>query len=373
MRLSADLDLLVLEQLGEHGPALLHGHAHHVDQVLGAEVEGVGRARGGLHAVLLQLQPEPVVEPAQRVGHDGVGQLAVDHPDALGQQLGQAGDDLGLALDHALEVGPVHHHDAQVLVGDARGGAGLVLQQGHLPENVPRLQQGQQHFLVVHDLADPDGALLDDVQLVARFGLAADHGVLGVEAGEVLGVLFQVDRLGVGVDLGHALLGDVHVLPLRAVLQISVVGVVGLVVLALAGVVLGDLEQVAGMLGAGALEGQAGHRLVQVAHALGETLDDLHGHRGVVLDEQVVLLAAHGDQGDVGQGLGGLDVAVGGHGGHDPEEVAGSQDVAPLLLDDLDFLADPHLAAADDVKTNGVLLAFDDDIGVAVEVDDRKL
>ncbi len=175
------------------------------------------------------------------------------------------------------------------------------------------------------------------------------------------------------MDLGHALLGLVRVRIRGAVLEEAVVGVVGLVVLALPRVVLGHLEQVRRVAAGRVLEGEARERLVEEAHLAGETLDDLQRHGGVALDEQAVLLAGHGDQRDVGEGEGGLDVAVRGHGGDDAEEVAGSEGVSALLLDDLHFLADAHLAAAEDVEVVGLLLSLHDDVRVLVEVDDRQL
>ena len=215
--------------------------------------------------------------------------------------------------------------------------------------------------------------LLDDVQLGARLVLAEDHGVLRVVAGEVVARLFQVHRLGVGVDLRHPLLRLVGVRVRGAVLQESVVGVVGLVVLALPRVVLGHLEQVRGVAAGGVLECQPREGLVEEAHLARETLDDLQRHGRVALDEQPVLLAGNGDQRNIGEGERRFDVAVGGHRGNDAEEVARGEGVAAFLLHDLHFLADADLAAPDDVEVVGFLLPFDDDVRVPVEVDDRQL
>jgi len=156
------------------------------------------------------------------------------------------------------------------------------------------------------------------------------------------------------------------------VLQEAVVGVVGLVVLALPGVVLGHLEQVGGVAARGVLEREPGQRLVEETHLAREALDDPQRHGGVALDEQAVLVAVHGNQRHVREGEGGLDVAVRGHRRDDPKKPPGAR-MLRFLLDDLDFLADPDLAAADDVEAVRALLSLDDDVGVAVEIDDRKL
>ena len=137
-----------------YGIALVAGKPDGVQQLLGAELEGVFASRHDGDAVLLQLQEQGIVEPAHRVLDERVGQLLVDEPEPLREQGGQAGDQLGLALDHPLEVGLVHRHEAAVLVGDGRGGARLVLQQRHLAEDVARLQHGQEHLVVFHDLGD---------------------------------------------------------------------------------------------------------------------------------------------------------------------------------------------------------------------------
>jgi hypothetical protein len=122
-----------------------------------------------------------------------------------------------------------------------------------------------------------------------------------------------------------------------------------------------------------AFQGYTGEGLVQIPHLAAELLNYFHGHRGIPLDEESVLLPVYGNEGYIGYGLGGFNVAVAGHGGNYPEKIPRGQNIPTLFFYDLHFLAYPDLALPDDIEVIGVLLALNDDIGVLFKINQRQL
>jgi hypothetical protein len=61
-------------------------------------------------------------------------------------------------------------------------------------------------------------------------------------------------------------------------------------------------------------------------------------------------------------------MAVGRHGGNDPEEVSGAQHIAPLLGNYLHVFGNPHLPLADYKKVVRILFALNHNVGFFLKV-----
>ena len=105
--------------------------------------------------------------------------------------------------DHALEVGAVQGEQLALLDRDGGGGAGLVVEERHLPEEVAGAEHGEDDLPpVVAQDRDLDAPLQDHEEEVAFLVLEEDHRVLGVapprghpgQAGDVLVAELREDR-----------------------------------------------------------------------------------------------------------------------------------------------------------------------------------
>jgi len=155
-------------------------------------------------------------------------------------------------------------------------------------------------------------------------------------------------------------------LSVGAVLDVLAIGIHSLVILLLAQVIFRHVIKVGRAVLSGVFQSKPRQGLVQSSEALGKMQDYFLGYLGILLDKPHVLILANRDQNDVGQGLGGFDMAVGRHCRNNAKEVSGVK---------LFFIAfhhclfgDSYLSLLDDKKTTGVLLAFYNNILVFFKV-----
>ena len=89
--------------------------------------------------------------------------------------LHEAERDLGVVRDHLLERRRVDDQALRVLEHHRRRRARLVVEDGHLADELAAAQRRQRALLVAHLLEDLHDARLDDVHLLAALPLPEEH------------------------------------------------------------------------------------------------------------------------------------------------------------------------------------------------------
>ena len=122
-------------------------------------------------------------DPSHHVEQHERADLVVGPAQALGQRAQQTERNARVRLEGVLEILPAQYQQVGVLHGDHVGRAGLVVDQGHLAEEVALTQDGKDHLSSVladeHDLHLPSH---HDVQCVTRVVLEQNNRVLRVGA-----------------------------------------------------------------------------------------------------------------------------------------------------------------------------------------------
>ena len=334
--------------------------------------EVVGRLGRDLDFLLLDLDQQRVVNSADVVADHQVLELPVRGPYPFAQELDEPRRELGLGLDHVLEVGFVDREHLDVAERYGRGAPRLVVEKGHFAEDIPLLEHRQEDLLV-HDFRYLDLARLDDEELVARLVFAEYHGIVFVGAVHVARCWGVPARLVGGLEGFKALHGCVPVRASRAVLQESLIGVDGIVEHAFFQVVFADIEQVRWVLLDPVLEGKVRDGLVEIPEFPAEEADDFHRHCRVFLDEDAEHFLVNGNERYVFERDGGLDAGVTAHAGYHAEKVTGAEYGERFLGRRRGFLSRPDFALADDIEIIGVLFAFDNDERVCQIVFDFEL
>ena len=93
----------------------------------------------------------------------------------VGQLLDEADGDLDVAADHRLERLGIDDEELAVLGHHRPGRARLVVQDGHLAEELTSAERGQDLLGITNFLGDVHLAGLDDVHLLADVALLEEH------------------------------------------------------------------------------------------------------------------------------------------------------------------------------------------------------
>lgn len=318
-----------------------------------------------------ELQRERVNHSMGQILDLGIRELPVLRPQPLREHRRKARNHLRLRGNHLVKVLSVYHHKDAFFMRDRAGGAGLVLYERDFAEHVAALENRKNHFVSFHDLAYRNFARLDYEHVRAKLVFGKNHRAFGIAPRGFVRRL-KVHRVRLGFEVDEASLRGFHVRAVRARFEILVVRVHRDVVFRRPVIVCGHIEKLFQRFRSHLMQRQIREDAVHHAHSVGERADYLHRDRSVVCYQFGILVALHGNRGNVRNRKAAFHLKVARHARNDPDEVPRSERLR-RVAGNRNVIAALNLTVLNYVKTVIAAPAFHKEISAFFKIYERKL